>query len=160
MQQLPIKQRVAKVVPFLQRAKLVADPPPCDTAPYVTQHPRSGRRPRESGRRHPRLRRLLRRRRPACSTTKRRSTSGCASRPVRASCWQSFASELATVEPFTRRAARTDDARVRRRRKASRSATSCTPSASPSPESRRLRPVRHAGHSRPRAVSGPHRPGP
>ena len=37
MQQLPIKQRVAKVVPFLQRAELVADPPPCDTAPYVTR---------------------------------------------------------------------------------------------------------------------------
>jgi glutamyl-tRNA synthetase len=37
MQQLPIKQRVARVVPFLQRAKLVSDPPPCDTAPYVTR---------------------------------------------------------------------------------------------------------------------------
>jgi glutamyl-tRNA synthetase len=37
MQRLPIKQRVAKVVPFLQRAKLVADTPACDTAPYVTQ---------------------------------------------------------------------------------------------------------------------------
>jgi glutamyl-tRNA synthetase len=37
MQQLPIKQRVAKVVPFLQRADLVADPPPCETAPYVTR---------------------------------------------------------------------------------------------------------------------------
>jgi glutamyl-tRNA synthetase len=37
MQRLPIKQRVAKVVPFLQRAGLVSDPPPCDTAPYVTQ---------------------------------------------------------------------------------------------------------------------------
>lgn len=37
MQQVPIKQRVAKAVPFLQRAKLVADPPPCDTAPYITR---------------------------------------------------------------------------------------------------------------------------
>lgn len=37
MQKLPIKQRVAKVVPFLQKARLVADPPPCDTAPYVIQ---------------------------------------------------------------------------------------------------------------------------
>jgi glutamyl-tRNA synthetase len=37
MQRLPIKQRVAKVVPFLQRATVVADPPPCDTAPYVTR---------------------------------------------------------------------------------------------------------------------------
>jgi glutamyl-tRNA synthetase len=37
MQRLPIKQRVAKVVPFLQRAKLITSPPPCDTAPYVTR---------------------------------------------------------------------------------------------------------------------------
>jgi glutamyl-tRNA synthetase len=37
MQKVPLKQRVAKVVPFLQRAQLVAEPPPCDTAPYVTR---------------------------------------------------------------------------------------------------------------------------
>jgi glutamyl-tRNA synthetase len=37
MQQLPLKQRVANVVPFLQRAGLVSDPPSCDTAPYVTR---------------------------------------------------------------------------------------------------------------------------
>jgi glutamyl-tRNA synthetase len=37
MQRLPIKQRVAKAVPFLQQAGLVADPPPCETAPYVTR---------------------------------------------------------------------------------------------------------------------------
>jgi glutamyl-tRNA synthetase len=37
MQNVPLKQRVAKVVPYLQRAKLVADPPPCETAPYVTR---------------------------------------------------------------------------------------------------------------------------
>ena len=37
MQRLPIKQRVAKAVAFLQQAKVVADPPPCDTAPYVTR---------------------------------------------------------------------------------------------------------------------------
>ncbi len=37
MQRLPIKQRVAKVVPFLQRASLLSDPPPCDTAPYITR---------------------------------------------------------------------------------------------------------------------------
>jgi glutamyl-tRNA synthetase len=37
MQQVPMKQRVAKVVPFLQRAGLVADPPSCETAPYVTR---------------------------------------------------------------------------------------------------------------------------
>src|SRR3954465_15281750 len=37
MQRLPMKQRVAKVVPFLQRAKLVTEPPSCDTGPYVTR---------------------------------------------------------------------------------------------------------------------------
>ena len=37
MQRLPMKQRVAKVVPFLQRGGLLADPPPCDTAPDVTR---------------------------------------------------------------------------------------------------------------------------
>jgi glutamyl-tRNA synthetase len=36
MQRLPIKQRVAKAVPFLQRSGLIANPPPCDTAPQVT----------------------------------------------------------------------------------------------------------------------------
>jgi glutamyl-tRNA synthetase len=35
MQKLPIKQRVARAVPFLQRAGLVENPPGCDTAPYV-----------------------------------------------------------------------------------------------------------------------------
>ncbi len=37
MQRLPIKQRVAKVVPFLQRANLLPDPPACETAPYLTR---------------------------------------------------------------------------------------------------------------------------
>jgi glutamyl-tRNA synthetase len=37
MQAAPIKQRVAKAVAFLQAAGLVAEPPPCGTAPYVTQ---------------------------------------------------------------------------------------------------------------------------
>jgi glutamyl-tRNA synthetase len=37
MQRLPIKQRVAKAVPFLQRAKLVTAPPSCDTGPFVTR---------------------------------------------------------------------------------------------------------------------------
>jgi glutamyl-tRNA synthetase len=35
MQKLPVKQRVARVVSFLQRAGLVAESPPCETAPYV-----------------------------------------------------------------------------------------------------------------------------
>ncbi len=37
MQRLPIKQKVAKVLPYLQRAGLVASPPPCDAGPYLTQ---------------------------------------------------------------------------------------------------------------------------
>jgi glutamyl-tRNA synthetase len=37
MQQLPIKQRVARTVPFLQLAGLVSDPPTCDLAPYLTR---------------------------------------------------------------------------------------------------------------------------
>lgn len=37
MQRLPIKKRVAKAVPFLQRAKLVAEPPSCETGPYLTR---------------------------------------------------------------------------------------------------------------------------
>jgi glutamyl-tRNA synthetase len=37
MQLLPRKQKVARCLPFLQRAGLVADPPPCDTAPYLSQ---------------------------------------------------------------------------------------------------------------------------
>jgi glutamyl-tRNA synthetase len=37
MQKVPLKQRVAMVVPFLQAAGLVTSPPPCETAPYVSQ---------------------------------------------------------------------------------------------------------------------------
>jgi glutamyl-tRNA synthetase len=37
MQQLPLKQKVARCVPFLQRAGSVSDPPSCDTAPYLSQ---------------------------------------------------------------------------------------------------------------------------
>lgn len=37
MQCVPIKQKVARVVPFLQQAGLVASPPPCEVGPYVTQ---------------------------------------------------------------------------------------------------------------------------
>ena len=37
MQQLPIKQKVAKVLPYLQQAGYVADPPPCATAPHLTK---------------------------------------------------------------------------------------------------------------------------
>lgn len=37
MQQVPLKQKVARCLPFLQKAGLVADPPPCDTAPYLSQ---------------------------------------------------------------------------------------------------------------------------
>ena len=37
MQRLPMKQKVAKTLPFLQRAGWVSDPPPCDAGPYLTQ---------------------------------------------------------------------------------------------------------------------------
>ena len=37
MERLPLKQKVAKVLPFLQKVGYVADPPPCDTAPYLTK---------------------------------------------------------------------------------------------------------------------------
>lgn len=37
MAQLPIKQKVAKCVPYLQQAGVLADPPPCETAPRLTQ---------------------------------------------------------------------------------------------------------------------------
>ncbi len=37
MQKLPVKQKVARVLPYLQKAGLIADPPPCDTAPLLTR---------------------------------------------------------------------------------------------------------------------------
>lgn len=37
MQKVPLKQKVALVLPFLQQAGYVAAPPPCDTAPYLSQ---------------------------------------------------------------------------------------------------------------------------
>jgi len=37
MQKLPLKQKVSRCLPFLQRAGLVSDPPPCDTAPYLSR---------------------------------------------------------------------------------------------------------------------------
>jgi glutamyl-tRNA synthetase len=37
MQRLPLKQKVAKGLPFLQRAGLVTEPPPCDAGPYLSQ---------------------------------------------------------------------------------------------------------------------------
>jgi glutamyl-tRNA synthetase len=36
MQQVPLKQKVAKCLPFLQGAGLVATPPPCETGPYLS----------------------------------------------------------------------------------------------------------------------------
>lgn len=36
MNELPTKQKVAKVLPFLQKAGLVENPPPCDTSPTLT----------------------------------------------------------------------------------------------------------------------------
>jgi glutamyl-tRNA synthetase len=37
MNRLPVKQKVARVVPFLKRASLASDPPSCDLAPYLTR---------------------------------------------------------------------------------------------------------------------------
>jgi glutamyl-tRNA synthetase len=37
MQAWPMKQRVEQAVPYQKKGGLIADPPPCDTAPYVTQ---------------------------------------------------------------------------------------------------------------------------
>ena len=37
MQRLPIKQKVARVVPYLERAGLVSSPPPCDLSPQLKQ---------------------------------------------------------------------------------------------------------------------------
>jgi glutamyl-tRNA synthetase len=37
MQRVPVKQRVAKAVGYLQRAGWMADPPPCESGPYVTR---------------------------------------------------------------------------------------------------------------------------
>jgi glutamyl-tRNA synthetase len=37
MQELPLKQKVAKTLPYLQRAGLISEPPPCDVGPKLTQ---------------------------------------------------------------------------------------------------------------------------
>jgi glutamyl-tRNA synthetase len=37
LQELPIKQRVAKMLPYLQKAGLVSDPPPCDIGPKLAR---------------------------------------------------------------------------------------------------------------------------
>ena len=37
MQRLPMKQKVAKMLPFLQKAGLVADPAPCEVGPKLTR---------------------------------------------------------------------------------------------------------------------------
>jgi glutamyl-tRNA synthetase len=37
MQTLPTKQKVARMLPFLQRAGLVSEPPPCDVGPMLTR---------------------------------------------------------------------------------------------------------------------------
>ena len=37
MNELPIKQKVAKVLPYLQKAGFVSDPPPCETSAKLTK---------------------------------------------------------------------------------------------------------------------------
>lgn len=36
-QKIPIKQKVAKVLPFLQQAGFISEPPPCETGPHLSQ---------------------------------------------------------------------------------------------------------------------------
>ena len=52
MQQVPPKQKVAKTLPYLQRAGLVSDPPPCDIGPKIIANHHRRRRPAESVRRY------------------------------------------------------------------------------------------------------------
>jgi glutamyl-tRNA synthetase len=37
MQRLPLKQKVAKMLPYLQKSGLIADPAPCDVGPKLTR---------------------------------------------------------------------------------------------------------------------------
>jgi glutamyl-tRNA synthetase len=37
MQELPMKQKVARVLPYLQKAGYISSPPPCDTSPKLTE---------------------------------------------------------------------------------------------------------------------------
>jgi glutamyl-tRNA synthetase len=37
MQRLPVKQKVAKMLPFLKKAELVSDPPPCEVGPKLAR---------------------------------------------------------------------------------------------------------------------------
>jgi len=37
MQRLPLKQKVAKMLPYLQKAGLVTDPAPCEVGPKLTR---------------------------------------------------------------------------------------------------------------------------
>ena len=130
MQQLPIKQRVAKVVPFLQRAKLVADPPPCDTAPYVTRIlEAAGDRVKVAGD-------ILDFDDFFVADSQLQFDEAALDKRLRKPAavrelLTKFRDQLASAEPFERplwKSSRTHSSR----RTASRSATSCTPSALPS----------------------------
>src|SRR5262245_34354068 len=37
MLRLPLKQKVARMLPYLQKAGLISDPPPCEVGPKLTQ---------------------------------------------------------------------------------------------------------------------------
>ena len=59
MQELPIKQKVAAVLPYLQRAGLVTKPPPLRHQPQVETASGSRRQSDQNARRYPGLRRFL-----------------------------------------------------------------------------------------------------
>ena len=154
MQRLPIKQRVAKVVPFLQRARLVADPPPCDTAPYVTRIlEAAGDRVKVAGDILDYDDFFVADDQLAVRRGGAREAAAQAGRRARAAA--EVSRRAGDGRAVHRRAARTTD---------------CTRSSQPqgikigdivhavrvavTGKAGRLRPVRHAGHPRPRAVSG------
>ena len=119
-----------------------------------------GRRPDQGGRRHPGLRRLLHAPTSSCPTTRRRSTSGSASRRRRPRSAGPVPRRLAAAEPFDAAAlerllqefvaaradrSRPDHPRLARGRHR---------------QSRRLRPVRDPGHPRPAHAAWPGSTGP
>ena len=150
-QQVPIKQQVAKVVPFLAARRLVADPPPCDTGPYVTQIVEAaGDRLKVAGD-------ILDfddffvgddQLQYDEATVDKRLRKAAGARDL----LTKFRAALADVEPFTAEHLGEVDARMGRRPgRQNRRHCPCGPRGGDG-QGRRLRPVRYAGHSRPRAV--------
>ena len=159
MQKLPLKQKVAKCLPFLQRAGLVADPPPCDTGPYLTQIlAAAGDRVKVAGDVLD-YADFFTRGRCSCAYDEAALEKRIASPPAPVSCLAAFSAGLDGVEPFDAAGARKVPARVRRgarhqdrRRRARRARRGHR-------QSRRLRPVRCPGDPGPRARAATHRAG-